>query len=288
MIDKKVHMRFSLIIGTLNRHEEIKLCLESISKQNFKDFEVVIVDQSKDELTRNVVNESVLKCIKYRKVEFKGLSRARNEALKMSDGEFFCLIDDDAYYPEDYLYTLDSLIKTEPNNRIFSGYMWNSIINASFVDYSKIKSGGVLSTREVIRYCPSPCITFPMRLKDEIGLFDEKFGVGSTFGSCEETDYLLRAMDVGYTVAYYDNLKIIHPHEKLKNSNYLVLNPKKINSYALGFGALARKHIDKFNVSIYYLETVLKDVAKIILKSPTYKYELKGHLKGFIQYKSMK
>lgn len=278
-------MRFSLIIGTINRHEEIKLCLESIAKQTFRNYEVIIVDQSTDELTKDTIDKCMIENIKYKKVEFKGLSKARNEALKMAVGEFFCLIDDDAYYPNDYLSTIDSLIKKESKNRIFTGYMWNSITNSSFVDYSKISNGKVLSIRETIRYCPSPCITFPMNLKEKIGLFDERFGVGAFFGSCEETDYILRALKVGYTIAYYENIKVIHPHEKLKNSSYLELSPKKINSYALGFGALTRKHIDNYYLDMYYLKTLLKDLGKVIIKSPIYKNELKGHLNGFIQYR---
>lgn len=278
-------MRFSLIIGTLNRHEEIKLCLESIAQQTFKDFEVIIIDQSANEMTRYVVNECTGVNIKYKKVDFKGLSKARNEALRIAEGEFFCLIDDDAYYPSDYLYTIDSLIKVEPDNRIFTGYMWNSITNTSFVDYSKIRNNRVLSVREAIRYCPSPCITFPMQLKEKIGFFDEKLGVGSYFGSCEETDYILRALKVGYTIAYYQNVKVIHPHLKLKNSSYIVPNPQKISSYALGFGALTRKHIDNYQLDMYYMETILKDLGKLIIKSSIYKNELEGHLRGFIQYK---
>lgn len=281
-------MRFSLIIGTLDRHEEIKICLESIVKQTFKDFEVIIVDQSQNGLTKKVVDECEFKAIKYKNVNFKGLSKARNEALKMADGEFFCLIDDDAYYPEDYLNIIDLLIKRSPKNRIFTGYMWNSITNDSFVDYSKIVNGKTLSIREAIRYCPSPCITFPMSLREKIGFFDEKFGVGSFYGSCEETDYILRAMYEGYSIAYYDSIKVIHPHERLRNPSYLEVNPRKMNSYALGFGALTRKHITNLYLDIYYLETILKDVGKVFLKSSIYKNELEGHLKGFMKYSAMK
>lgn len=281
-------MRFSLIIGTLNRSKAIKYCLESIVEQSFKDFEVIVIDQSKNSLTKDVIDKCQIKNIKYKKVEFTGLSKARNEALRMAVGEFFCLIDDDAYYPNNYLSTIDSLIRNGPQNIIYTGYMWNSITNDSFVDYSKIKSGRTLSIREAIRYCPSPCITFPMQLIKKIGYFDENFGVGSYFGSCEETDYILRALKSGYSIVYNSEIKVIHPHEKIKNSTYTELSPKKMRSYALGFGALTRKHKYSYYLDMYYLETILKDLGKIIIKSHLYKNEFKGHIDGFLEYRKIK
>ena len=92
-------MKFSLIIGTLNRTEQLKICLKQIDKQIYRDFEVIIVDQSNDNLTYEMVNNiKVGYKIKYFKSEIRGLSRARNIALRKADGKYFCLIDDDGYY----------------------------------------------------------------------------------------------------------------------------------------------------------------------------------------------
>lgn len=278
-------MRFSLIIGTLNRHEELKFCLDSIAKQTFSDFQVIIIDQNETHQTQQVVEQSKIKNIIYKKVPYKGLSRARNDALKIATGEYFCLIDDDAFYPPNYLSILDALIKKNKSKKIYSGYMWNSITNKSFVNYDKIKHADKLSTIEVIRYCPSPCLSFPMQLTTEIGYFDESFGVGSRFGACEETDYLLRALNIGYSVYHCNDIKVIHPHVKLRNQSYLTPNLEKITSYAIGFGALSRKHHKNKKMNLYYLITLFKDIIKILAKSIIYKYELQGHVKGFFLYK---
>lgn len=47
-------MKFSLIIGTLNRCRELEICLESLRKQVFRDFEVIIIDQSINDSTQQL------------------------------------------------------------------------------------------------------------------------------------------------------------------------------------------------------------------------------------------
>lgn len=80
---------FSLIIGTLNRVESIKSCLESIYNQTIDDYEIIIVDQSNDDETENYIKSLCSDKIKYLHVSYKGLSKARNQALKMASGDFF-------------------------------------------------------------------------------------------------------------------------------------------------------------------------------------------------------
>lgn len=54
-------MKFSFIIGTLNRPQELKYCIESLLAQTYAEYEIIIVDQSADNLTEKMVesfNES--------------------------------------------------------------------------------------------------------------------------------------------------------------------------------------------------------------------------------------
>ena len=97
-------MKFSLILATLNRPEFVKECLNSLDKQSFKDFEVIVIDQSDDNKTRDIIMENNFSInLKYEKVKIKGLSKARNVGLSIAKGEYIALVDDDARYKEDYL-----------------------------------------------------------------------------------------------------------------------------------------------------------------------------------------
>lgn len=50
-------MKVSLILATLGRYEEVKIFLDSLLNQTYKDFEVVIVDQNEDGSLDKLVQE---------------------------------------------------------------------------------------------------------------------------------------------------------------------------------------------------------------------------------------
>lgn len=279
--------KFSLIIGTFNRSEELSYCLKSICKQSYKNFEVIIVDQSLNDYTTKLVSKNSDIEIVYIKTEVTGLSHARNIALKKATGDFCCLIDDDAFYPSSYLEDLNMHIQRSNEKTIFTGKMWDSIMQKPFVNYDAIRDAAYMSIREVLRYCPSPCITFPSSLIKDIGYFDENFGVGAKYGSCEETDYLVRALNTGYRVKFIDSITVIHPHDMLRERTLKPLNKDKVYNYAVGFGAMVKKNITNhgfFYLNIYYVECILKDLGKIILRRNNATTEFRGHIDGFLHY----
>lgn len=259
-------MKFSLIIGTLNRSIELSTCLNSLKKQKYKDFEIIIVDQSKNELTKEMIKKYTCLNIIYKQVYFTGLSKARNYALQFITGSFFCLIDDDAIYDEYYLYNINELLKNQ-SKVIVSGQIWDLIEKADFCKYSDIKNRNQLTTREIFRYCPSAALTFPSQLLLDKNFFDENLGVGTPFSSGEETDCLLFATRNGYKVVYAENVKLSHPSGNLIKLEDKEIN-EKVNRYAKGQGALFCKKI-KFQkdkrVIPYFIERLFRLIAKKII-----------------------
>ena len=61
-------MKFSFIIGTLNRPQELKYCIESLLAQTYAEYEIIIVDQSADNLTEKMVESFNEKPIVYNHV----------------------------------------------------------------------------------------------------------------------------------------------------------------------------------------------------------------------------
>jgi len=102
--------------------------------------------------------------------------------------------------------------------------------------------------------------------QDEIVLFDENLGVGSVFGSGEETDYVLTLLHKGYKGRYFANDIIFHPAKK---GNYSDL--ERAYKYALGFGALVKKEVkgrkNKFYILKYWKRQFRSFVGTIITKN---------------------
>ena len=84
----------SIIIPTLNRYKYLYNALKDIENQTYKNFEVIIVDQSDD--FNRLFYEDFKFNIKLIKQKQKALWLARNKAIKISKGEFILLYDDDS------------------------------------------------------------------------------------------------------------------------------------------------------------------------------------------------
>lgn len=279
-------MKFSFIIGTLNRSHELKYCIESLLAQDYQDFEIIIVDQSDNDKTEDLTKVFNSKQIKYYRVGFHGLSKARNYALERCSGDFVCLTDDDAYYSKDYLSALKKHFEDNPNS-IISGYMWNAVENIDFIDYSKLKIDRSLSARQIIRNCPSPAITFPKKIVDEIGMFDEDFGVGAKYGAGEETDFLLRAFWHGYNTIYYRDIKVDHPHKDALIFKDESSEERKVYNYSFGIGAMYRKQFaigKKSKLLIPWTEQLVKNTVKSILHRKNAKIVMNRFIQGFKSY----
>lgn len=282
--------KFSLIIGTFNRCQNLEECLKSISKQKYRNFEVIVVDQNKTLQTKKVVDKFNSEInIKYIHTNVKGLSHARNMALSKASGSYVCLIDDDAIYSPNYLNRLNKILNKLPG-KIINGKIWNPITKKDFVNYSSLANNKKLSLRQIIRNCPSPGLTIPMKVFEELGGFDENFGVGAEFGAGEETDILLRAYLKGYKVYYCDQVKLKHPFI-LPTQNPTSVDLQKIYNYSIGISALYIKYI-KYNGFIkllpLYFERQLKARIKVIVGNSKQrresKYQLLGNKVGVQKY----
>jgi glycosyltransferase involved in cell wall biosynthesis len=76
----------SLIVATLNRVDEIERLLASLEQQAYGDFEVLIVDQNEDDRLVPILKSHPELVIRHLR-SARGLSRARNVALPLANGD---------------------------------------------------------------------------------------------------------------------------------------------------------------------------------------------------------
>ncbi|MDE6121214.1 MAG: glycosyltransferase family 2 protein [Muribaculaceae bacterium] len=91
----------SVVIPTLNRYEYLKDVLKDLECQDYREFEVIIVDQS-DEYNEAFYSGWDLKLRVIRQID-KALWKARNTAVKIADGEYILLYDDDSRIAPDWI-----------------------------------------------------------------------------------------------------------------------------------------------------------------------------------------
>jgi len=89
-------MQVSVIIPTYNREHFLKKTIESILKQTFKDFELIIVDNYSTDNTEKIIGSYDDKRIRYFKHQNNGIIAVnRNFAIKHAKGELIAFCDDD-------------------------------------------------------------------------------------------------------------------------------------------------------------------------------------------------
>ena len=92
----------SIIIPTYNSEKTILRCLDSVFKQTYQNFEVVICDDKSTDDTREILKTVTDPRVSvYYLDENSGSAVARNVAMQNANGEFFAFLDsDDEWYPE--------------------------------------------------------------------------------------------------------------------------------------------------------------------------------------------
>ena len=106
-------MLFSIIVPMYNAAKSIRLCLDSILRQNFDDYEVIIInDGSTDDsgsICREIANGND-KVLLYT-FENGGVGKARRRGIQRARGDFLIFVDVDDFISPDLLNTLAGIIE---------------------------------------------------------------------------------------------------------------------------------------------------------------------------------
>ncbi len=271
-------MRFSLIVATLDRPNEIEKLLQSLSIQTFSDFEIIIVDQSSSDLTLSVANSFKHKLnINYIHSLKKGLSHARNLGILKAKGKIIAFPDDDCIYSSSVLELVDLQFQKDSSIQIVTT---NSQVSFSINEtyHNSPNKACELNKWNIFKTAISFTLFIKLSNNEQLK-FDEQFGVGANFGSGEETDLLLRLLNDGKMGIYNPDIIVYHPANKL-------MSIERGYRYALGFGALHRKHISLLSIKIHFVIFTVSSVIKILLlKDVSINYFiLKGKILGFLSY----
>jgi glycosyltransferase involved in cell wall biosynthesis len=229
-------MRFSLVVPTLNRVNEVRALLRSLAEQSFTDFELFIVDQNEDDRLNPVVEEfsSQLNLIRIRS-NVRNSSHARNAGLLRCGGDIIAFPDDDCIYPATVLAQVDAAFSSDPALALLSGPAMTPEGGLSSGRWERKSS--VISMQTVWTSVIAFNLFISAVALRRAGKFDETLGVNARFGSCEETDLAIRILQTGAKGYYEYALRVIHPDK--------ALTPASLNrafSYGTGLGYVLRKH----------------------------------------------
>lgn len=102
--------KFSIIVPAYNMEKYIKRTLDSIKKQTFKDYEVIVIDDGSEDKTVEVAKKCNVKVIEHKHA---GLSVVRNTAIKEATGDYLLLLDSDDWWDKDLLKRINESSKND-------------------------------------------------------------------------------------------------------------------------------------------------------------------------------
>lgn len=206
-------IRFSLIVPTFGRPEEVTEFLESLIGQKHRAFEVIISDGTpkdtlRPELERFIGQTPYPLTIHYE--EFLPVSAARNDGARLAKGEYFIFLDSDCIIPENYLNEIEAYIAANDPD-IFGGpdaahedfTVLQKAISYSMT--SMLTTGGIRGKKSHVgTYHPRG---FNMGMKREAF---EAVGGYSTFRCGEDIELSIRLIKAGYKTALIEGAYVYH------------------------------------------------------------------------------
>ena len=195
-------MKISVIIPTFNRSKTIFRAIDSILKQTYKPYEIIVVDDGSTDGTKNLVINKY-PSIKYFYQSNNGVSKARNKGVHESKGEWIAFLDSDDEWLPKKLQEQKKNLEQNPTTFIsHTNEIW--IRNGVRVNQMKKhqKFGGYIFDKclEFCRMSPSS-IMIHRKVFEDVGNFDEDLLV------CEDYDLWIRVTSK-YLVTYIDDLMI--------------------------------------------------------------------------------
>jgi glycosyltransferase involved in cell wall biosynthesis len=280
-------MRFSLVVATLGRSDELRALFDSLVAQTFKDFEVIVVDQNADDrLAWMDIFERYPFPLTHHRFEIRHVACARNVGWRATQGEIVGFPDDDCLYPPNLLAMVDAGFRNQPGLSFRTGPAVTPDGEFSSMRWQQLS--GDISLENVWFSAIAFNIFMARNLIRGIGGFNEVMGVGGFVGSGEETDLVLRAIRTGARGWYDIGQQVIHPEKALTPAGV-----KRAFSYGVGCGYVLREH--HFPARIW-LPLMLRSAGGCLVSllrgrlmhAKYYWHTLRGRIYGYIAFRNLK
>ena len=106
--------KISIVIPIYNVEKYLRVCLDSVINQTYKNLEIICVDDCGNDNSIKIVNEYIKKDNRIKLIQHssnRGLGPARNTGLDNATGEYIFFLDSDDYLMEDAIEILYNKIK---------------------------------------------------------------------------------------------------------------------------------------------------------------------------------
>lgn len=234
-------MKVSLVCATVDRVAEPERLFQSLAEQTHRDFELAVVDQNSDDrLAPALARYREMFPIIHVRRAARGLSAARNEGLSRISGQVVAFPDDDCWYAPTTLERVVGFLNGDSQ--------WDGVTGLTADETGRplpvpwAKTAAPLARFNLWSRHTAESIFLRREVVDKVGGFNPELGLGAgtPWGSGEETDYVLRALEAGFRIRYSPDL-VIYTRNPVTVYDE-ISRRRRAFSYALGQGRVLRTH----------------------------------------------
>lgn len=204
-----------IVIPVFNRWIFTKACLQSLQKQTYQEFKIVVVDHGSSDGTQQNMAKEFPEIITLHGDESMWWTAATNLGVKYAishDAKYVLTLNNDLIVEENYLETLHLIAEKHPKSIIgsisvdiensekvfFNGFKWNALTAKYIpsiplnVPYSKVLQNYLVVNSDLL---PGRGTLIPTKLFKSMGLFDEQ----SFPHYMADEDFALSSKKFGYS-----------------------------------------------------------------------------------------
>ncbi len=299
-------MQISVIIPTCGRISELALCLEGLRRQTLKPKEIIVVNDSGENISDK------LKDIKVVTTKGKiGSGRAKNEGVKLAQGQVLAFLDDDcvpsrlwlaeiakSFQDKKIKVVVGRIVEKYPQDK--QGSFSDFILNLPFYPFYLLfhkKVGGTIyfngrvdahlntSSQGFCDWGGAGNLAVRTLIFQRIGGFEENFLPGP---SLEEPDLCFRIKKKGGRIFYNGRAEVIHyrsPKGRLTRQD--AIQNTRANEVYFGLKNIAFQNLFTFLGFFIYQAWQIFIYGLAALVQREYWQRIRGKIKGFAHYRKV-
>lgn len=222
----------SILTNTYNRADLIHVCIESIQKQTYQNYEHIIVDGNSTDNTEEVIRAYNDPHIKYVKLDKRGPQIQMRAGADIAKGKYVAFLDDDDEYLPDKIEKQVVFFEKEPSN-VGMIYCWMSYYDFNRPDKiigihdTKIRGNAADISVSAPLVCGTPTLMIRRKVFEAVGgCYDDSTGViGADW---ELATRVCQICDIDFIPESLVKVYVNHGHPRLTTDFYTEKAKKEI------------------------------------------------------------
>ncbi len=187
--------KVSIVVPTWNGIELLEKSLPAISKIDYPDYQVIVVDGGSDDGSQEYIHKNFPQYEVVELPENLGIAGNMNAAIPYVEGEYVCFLDNDLIVDPEYIQKIVKSFQENPQVAMVGGHIEEKERTYSSGFFGKYAELRMKSHVGESLYVSGVCMAFRIRAFKQIGGFDSNFKIG-----CDDVDAGIRLRHNGWRI----------------------------------------------------------------------------------------